>query len=319
MQAGNREIYNKIKSLSHELGFSDFGSAKAGPVSASIWQNYLGAMEKGHYASMHYLQKNLSKRANPCNLVQGAQSVLVFLVPYSLPNNLTPPYGISQYALGDDYHNIIKEKLFIVMSHLKEMFPNFQGRAFTDSAPVMEREWAVRAGLGFIGKNNFLISKKCGIKNFIATIICNIPFPTTDEVEPMKRGETTAVCGECNKCIGACPTGALEKEYSIDARKCISYHTIENRNFGEDIDNSIVPDFSGRLFGCDSCLDACPWNSRNLSGWKEFHKNYEFLCSIDQQWWADVSEDEFNRIFKDSPLQRGGLKNIRTALEWGKK
>ena len=319
MQQANRDTYWEIKSLAEDLGFADFGCAKAGPVPVSIQNNYLYAMNKGYFASMQYLNKNIEKRFNPCNLVEDAASVLVFLAPFSLPQNLTPPAGISQYALGEDYHTVIKGKLFKIMELLSSRYQNFKGRAFTDSAPVLEREWAVKAGLGFIGKNNFLISKKCGIKNFLATIICNLNLPQTDEMEPEKRWQTTASCGDCNRCLVACPTGALHKEFCIDAGKCISYHTIENRNLKEEILCSKVPHFNNRLFGCDSCLDACPWNSRNLSGWKEFHKNYEFLSNLEEDWWMNVSEMEFNSKFKDSPLSRGGLKNIQTALIWGKK
>ena len=123
---------------------------------------------------MNSLGRNIEKRFNPALLVEGARSVMVFLAPYSLPHNLSPVEGMAQYALGDDYHKVIKDKLFAIMDHLKEVYPNFQGRAFTDSAPVMEREWGVRAGLGWIGKNNFLISKSCGIKNLIGVIISNL-------------------------------------------------------------------------------------------------------------------------------------------------
>lgn len=314
----NSDIYWKIKSLSLELGFADFGCAKASEVPFSIRSHYVSAMEKGHFASMQYLHKNIDKRFNPCNLVDGASSVLVFLAPYSLPSGIIPPDGVSQFALGKDYHQVIKRKLYDIMEMLKKNFNNFQGRAFTDSAPVLEREWGVRAGLGFVGKNNFLISKSCGIKNFIATIICNLEIPATNDIEPEKRMETAASCGECRNCIESCPTGALMREYSMNAGKCISYHTIENRNLKEDIENSIVPHFSKSFFGCDRCLDACPWNSRNKPGWSEFHTNLQLLGNKGEEWWLGLSSEEFEQNFKDSPLLRGGLENIQTSIKWGK-
>ena len=313
------EIYNLVKELAAKFHFADFGCAKAEEVSAAVQSAYLYAQKEGHFASMHYLNNNIGKRFNPQLLVEGAQSVLVFLVPYSLPDNLTPPAGISQYALGKDYHTVIKGKLFQIMEFLANKCHNFQGRAFTDSAPVMEREWAVRAGLGFIGKNNFLVSKSCGVKNFIGVIICNAPIPATLEMEPQKKLETCGECGDCQRCLQACPTGALCTPHNIDARKCISYHTIENRNLEGSLANGEVTDLFGQIFGCDKCSSACPWNSRNLPGWEEFRSHYEELSGRKDEWWENLSEGEFKNTFKDSPLLRGGLKNILTALKWGKK
>ena len=319
MSALNKDLYWAVKAMAKELSFADFGSAPAGPVSQLCRNSYNNALEKGHFADMQYLNNNLEKRFNPSLLVEGATTVLVFLAPYSLPDNLTPPAGISQYALGQDYHTVMKGKLFKIIDFLAANCQGFQGRAFTDSAPVMEREWAVRAGLGFIGKNNFLISKSCGIKNFIGTIICNAPIPSTMEMEPQKQLETRGECGECQRCLQSCPTGALCAPYAIDARKCISYHTIENRYLGESLANGEIECLDGKIFGCDNCSNACPWNSRNLPGWEEFRINYEELCDREKEWWENLSQGEFKRKFRDSPLFRGGLKNIQTALEWGNK
>ena len=318
MSRENSHIYQMIKYKAAELGFADFGCAAAGEIADSARSHYLNCMNKGYFAKMHYLHRNLEKRFNPCNLVDGALSVLVFLAPYSLPGGTTPPNGISQYALGKDYHQVIKGKLFQIMEMLAKEFNNFQGRAFTDSAPVMERAWGVKACLGFVGKNNFLISKSCGIKNFIGTIICNVPIPETAAMEPDKKSNTTGSCGECHRCIDACPSKALYREYTLDANKCISYHTIENRELEEDIAKGLVPDFSGKFFGCDNCLNACPWNSRNLPGWSDFHTNAEMLQETGKEWWMNLSAEEFNSKFKESPLLRGGLKNIQTALNRGK-
>lgn len=316
MMGDKTGLYWKIKALAAELGFADFGVARTGPVSDISRNGYISAMENGHFARMEYLHNNLEKRFNPFLLVEGATTIMVFLAPYSLPHNLTPPKGVSQYALGRDYHQTIKEKLFAIMQLMEKEYPNFQGRAFTDSAPVLEREWGVRAGLGFIGKNNFLISRSCGIKNFIGTIICNAEIPSTAEIEPEKAASNRGSCGECTRCLQSCPTGALCGKYRIDARKCISYHTIENRNIADDIALGKVPCIGEQYFGCDGCLDACPWNSRNLPGWKEFHTNLQLLQDANNLWWQSLSKQEFKKTFKDSPLLRGGLEHIQTTLKW---
>ncbi len=310
-------LYWKIQTLATELGFADFGIASAAPVSALSRNNYMESLEQGCFAGMEYLHKNIEKRFNPSLLVEGAASVLVFLAPFSLPPHLTPPTGVSQYALGKDYHKIIKDKLFSIVGMLQEEYPNFSGRVFVDSAPVLEREWGVQAGLGFVGKNNFLISRRCGIKNFIGCIICNLNLPLTSAMEPEKVKANTGSCGECTRCLQACPTGALCSSYRVDARFCISYHTIENRNLKSDIAKGAVPQMGKQYFGCDACMDACPWNSRNVHGWKEFHTNYPLLKEAGQDWWLSLSEKDFKEIFKESPILRGGLENIQTALESG--
>lgn len=313
------EIYWAVKEMAKKLGFADFGCAVAGPVTDSAQAAYLAAMEEGRFAGMEYLHNNIGKRFNPKLLVEGADTVLVFLAPFSLPHGAVSPYGISQYALGKDYHRVIKGKLLDIMEMLQGCIEGFSGRAFTDSAPVLEREWGVKAGLGFIGKNNFLISRTCGIKNFIGTIICNAGLPTTLEIEPEKAASAAGSCGECTRCIEACPAGGLCRSYAVDARKCISYHTIENRRLKEEMSLGKVPAFGDRYYGCDACMDACPWNSRNLPGWEEFHTNLTLFSNAGEKWWGKLSEEEFKKHFKDSAILRGGLENIRAALEWGKK
>jgi len=319
MSVDGEKIYGLIGKKAKELGFADFGCAKASEVSPMAKSHYLDSLNNGYLEGLEYMHKNLEKRFNPQLLIPGAQSVLVFLAPYSLPCNMPAPAGVAQYALGKDYHIVIKEKLFSIMELIKGECPNFQGRAFTDSAPILEREWGVKAGLGWIGKNNFLISKKYGIKNLIGIIICNVVLPSTLEYEREKVKNNTGNCGECKRCLEACPTGALEKEFSTDTRKCISYHTIENRNLAAQMAAGSVPRFTGRYFGCDSCMDACPWNSKNLAGWSEFNSNYSILFGRGIEWWQELDNTEFELIFKDSPILRGGLENIKVSLDWGEK
>lgn len=318
MLTTGKEIYLKIESLAFDQGFVGFGSAKAAEVSSMAKERYLRAMQKGYFANMEYLKKNIEKRFNPTLLVEGAKSVLVFLAPYSLPKDMTPPAGVSQYALGTDYHTIIKARLFKIMEELKKDFPEFSGRAFTDSAPVLEREWAVRCGLGFIGKNNFFISRECGIKNFIAVIICNLEIPQTLDLFPDRAKNMECGCGDCTNCLKKCPTGALSPD-GVNANRCISYHTIENKDLPQGILTGELPQLGGQYFGCDGCLDACPWNKMNKVGWSEFHTNCNLLRDATPQWWNSLSHAEFKKIFKDSPILRGGLDNIKSALLWGKK
>ena len=317
MSTTGEKIYGLVAEMADGLGFADYGCAQARPVPSAIRSYYLNSLDKGHLAGLGYLHRNIEKRFNPQLLVPGAKSVLVFLAPYSLPADMQPPEGIAQYALGKDYHIVIKEKLFAIMEMLKRECPSFQGRPFTDSAPVMEREWGVQAGLGWIGKNNFLISRRYGIKNLIGTIICNLELPATLDFEPQKAKANLGSCGECNRCLEACPTGALKGEFTTDTRKCISYHTIENRDLAAAIAAGEVPPFKGRYFGCDSCMDACPWNSRNITGWGEFHSNYSILSGKGKGWWKGLDKENFETIFKDSPILRGGLENIRISMDWG--
>lgn len=319
MLGNNRETYLKIEQLSANLGFVAFGCAKAQQVPLSEQNHYLEAMDNGYFAQMGYLKRNLEKRFNPVLLVEGAKSVMVFLAPYSLPEGSAPPKGVAQFALGRDYHTVIKERLYKIMDYLAEEFPNFSGRAFTDSAPVMERVWGVKCGLGFIGKNNFLISRECGIKNFIATIICNTEIPPTLELFPERVKNMESGCAECTNCIKSCPGGALCRAFEMDAGKCISYHTIENRELPQRVAVGDLPPFGDTYFGCDACLDACPWNKKNRPGWSDFHINVPLLGEITPQRWRDMDECEFQKLFDGSPLLRGGLKNINAALEWGEK
>lgn len=314
----NIKLYKEIETLSAELGFVDFGVAQVRELSQDK-QFYITSMNSGFFTYMGYLQRNLDKRFNPAQLVEGAQSVLVFLAPYSLPQKeCLSKKGIAEYALGEDYHKVIKDKLFVVMEHIKKSYPNFSGRAFTDSAPILERAWGVKAGLGFIGQNNFLISPSSGIKNLIGVIVANVPLPDKfslfpslqEKIEKAKNG-----CKTCNKCLQTCKNGSLKAPYTLDARKCTSYLTIESKEMKEQMKNEGIENFWGWYYGCDMCLDVCPWNGKNKEGWEEFRSNLELLKNADYSWWSNLSDEEFKEIFKDSPLLRGGRKNILAAME----
>ncbi len=298
-----KELIAVINDMAAGSGFADWGVASlCEAVDERMRQHYLSRMHEQGFAQMGYLECNLGLRFNPQELVPGARSIIVFLVPFGSNERIGNPAPISvtlndspdgmfcasQFALGQDYHKVIKGKLWNIMSEIKKLEPGFEGRAFVDSAPVLERYWAVKAGLGFIGKNNFLISPKAGIRNFIGSIICNLDsmdilgsHNETETTPTMRKPALEHTCGSCRKCIDACPSGALSAPFTIEVEKCISYRTIEapdapdtrRRLISAARQPKTIPAQTQRptsIFGCDRCMDACPWNRFNLPGWSEF-------------------------------------------------
>lgn len=316
----NLHIYKEIEELAHKLGFVDFGVAHSCELTEEK-AYYLKSMDSGYFASMNYLYRNLDKRFNPSQLVEGGETVLVFLAPYSLPKSISDtikPIGVAEYALGADYHKIIKDKLFTIIEHLKQYSSNFIARAFTDSAPILERAWAVKAGLGFIGQNNFLISPTNGIKNLIGVIVTNLSLPDKFLVYPTLKESISKAqkgCKTCNKCLQACKNGSLTAPYTLDARKCTSFLTIECKEMEEHMQKEKIDNLNGWYYGCDICMNVCPWNAKNKEGWGEFRSNLDILSKANMEWWCNLDDSNFNKIFKDSPLLRGGKSNIVTALQ----
>ena len=310
----NKEIWELICRLAMEAGFADWGAVAAEEVSTEQKRYYNAREAAGYFAELDYLKRNCSKRFNPALLVEGTKSIVLFLVPFGQEMEMGNPPYIAQYARGKDYHKVIKERLFTILTTLKERFPEISGRPFVDSAPVLERYWAMRAGLGFIGKNNFLISPKCGIRNFICSLFLNVELPPPDAAanaaDRRERTQGLSSCGACRRCLDACPTGALEAPFVLNANKCTSYLTIEKRHIQHQVEQqqagqrqieqqqaggleahitdshsllqqrrynrmellkegNAIP-VNGWLFGCDCCMNACPWNSKNISSWPEF-------------------------------------------------
>lgn len=290
---------NIIKSKAKELGFLDAGIVKAEKL--ELEETNLSAwLDKGYHGKMGYMENHFEKRLDPTLLVENANSVIVLLYNYfpSKQQNLDAP-KIAKYAYGKDYHFVIKEKLNTLLIELQKINPEIEGRFFVDSAPVMERQWAQRAGLGWLGKNTLLLQKQRGSYFFIASLITNVQSnydtPTTDH------------CGNCTACLDACPTNAFEQAGVLNASKCISYLTIE-------LKESIPQEFHNKMedwiFGCDICQDVCPWNR-----FSEPHS--EPLFEAEGEWlnwtredWKALSREKFNQTFKNSPLKRAGFDKI---------
>ncbi len=264
-------------------------------------------LAKGMHGNMHYLEKNKEKRYDPSKLVDNARSVITVLYNY-YPNEKLPEndnYKLSKYAYGKDYHYIIKEKLRALLAAVEEKTGRRTARIFVDSAPVLDRAWARQSGLGFIGKNTMLINKKTGSFYFIGHIIIDLEL---DYDNP----ETGNYCGTCTLCIDACPTQALQP-FQLDARKCISYITIENRD-------KIPEDFRGKMnnwiFGCDICQDICPWNRFSIPHTEPLFEPSEALASMKKVNWESLDKSQFKTLFKNSAVERAGFNGLKRNIDF---
>lgn len=255
----------------------------------------------GFHGEMQYMSRNIELRTNPWELLPDARSMIMVLMnyyPHEWQSENTP--RIAAYAYGNDYHHIVKSKLTQIAEEINKIAPH-KYAVFCDSAPVMERAWAVRAGLGWIGRNGMLVNPRLGTFTFIGTLITTL---TLEPNEPMMNR-----CGRCRKCIEACPTGAILENKTIDARRCLSYQTIEKKG---DIDIELTDAAENTLYGCDRCQLACPWNR-----FAKPHNHPELnpIEGIFELDWTVMSRSEFNRKLKFSPMQRAGLKKIRARYE----
>ena len=289
-----------LKQQALDLGFDACGVAKSQvlPQEAARLQAWLSA---GAQAGMNYMSRNLDKRENPQLLLEGAKSVIVLMMnykPQTVQDRQLPQ--IAYYAYGKDYHEVIGEKLKILENFIQTSFPAAKTRGFVDSAPLFEKAWAVRAGLGWIGKNNLLISPKFGSFNFLAVILTDVELEY-DEPKQEKH------CGTCTRCLDACPTGALSEPYFLDARKCVAYQTIEKKQ-------SVEIATYGYLFGCDICQKVCPWNEPVPAHTQEELKALSEIMTYTAADWLSLEEEEFNRIFAHSPLQRAGLAKLKQTI-----
>ena len=294
-----------IKKLAKEIGFASCGISKARFLKEEE-KNFENWLKQGNQGTMSYLERNFDKRLNPQKLVPGSKSVISLTFNYFPPRKSLKKnsFIISKYAYGKDYHFVIKKKLKTLFSLIKEKIGNIEGRVFVDSAPIHERAWAKISGLGWIGKNSLLLNKKMGSYFFLAEIICDLELeydtPVTDH------------CGTCTKCIDACPTNAITQAQVIDANKCISYLTIENKN---EIPSELSKSFNNYIFGCDICQDVCPWNKFSKPhDEKEFLPNDE-VSNFSNKDWEELTHDTFNRIFKNSAIKRTRFEGLKRNIK----
>ena len=297
----------QIKAFIRQLGFDFCGIAKAQQLDEDA-RRLEQWLKKGLHGNMQYMENYFDLRIDPCKLVPGAKSVITLLLnyfPQQSQQSDTP--NISKYAYGKDYHEVIKKKLNTLLALMNEHIGEIHGRGFVDSAPVLERTWARRSGLGWIGKNGNLITKHQGSFFFIATLIVDIELEYDD---PFAKD----YCGTCRKCIDSCPTGAIGEGKVINGSQCISYYTIELKEM-------LLPEdkkgqFADWMFGCDVCQDVCPWNRfAKPTQETEFTPIPEILNFTTKEW-ESLTEDAFKKIFRHSPLKRSKFQGIQRNVKF---
>lgn len=296
-----------IKTKAQEMGFMYCGFSKAEKLTEEEdrleqWLN------KGMQGKMAYMENHFEKRLDPSKLVPGAKSVISLAYNYyteQKQEDETAP-KISMYALGEDYHFVIKEKLRELVSVIQEKHGDFNARVFVDSAPILERVWAKKSGLGWIGKNTLLINKQSGSYFFLAEIVCDIDLEYDGPIKDY--------CGTCTKCIDACPTDAIEEPYWVNGSKCISYFTIELKD--EIIPNEFKGKFDNWMFGCDICQEVCPWNSFSTPHQEPRFKPSEQLIGMKKNEWQELTAEVFNELFKHSPVKRTKFSGLKRNVEF---
>lgn len=295
-----------IKAEAKRLGFDYVGISKAGFLEeeAPRLENWLN---QNMHGQMSYMQNCFDKRLDPRLLVPGAKSVISMLLNYypsEEQNDKTAP-KISKYAYGKDYHFVIKEKLNALLEFIKQNIGNIEGRAFVDSAPVMDKAWAKKSGLGWIGKNSNLINKQSGSFFFIAELIIDLDL---DYDGPIKD-----YCGTCTKCIDACPTDAIVSPHVVNGSKCISYFTIELK---ESIPADVKGKFDNWMFGCDVCQDVCPWNRFSKPNTEPHFNAENGMLGFSKKDWEEITEETFKLVFKDSAVKRTKFSGLKRNIEF---
>ena len=293
-----------IKSEAKRLGFLSCGISKAGFLEdeAPRLESWLNKQMNGQ---MSYMENNFDKRLNPTLLVDDAKSVVSLLLNY-YPSEFQnqDSYKISKYAYGQDYHFVIKEKLKELLFSIQSTIGEVSGRAFVDSAPVLDKTWAAKSGLGWMGKNSNLLTQKVGSFYFIAELIIDLDLDYDQA--------TTDHCGSCTACIDACPTQAIVAPYVVDGSKCISYFTIELK---ENIPQEMKGKFDDWAFGCDVCQDVCPWNKFSKAHDEPLFNPNQELLSMSKKDWKEITEETFKAVFKNSPLKRAKFEGLKRNID----
>lgn len=298
-----------IKGIANELGFEACGVARARHL-VEEEANLKNWLNLNYHGQMGYMANHFDKRLDPTKLVPGAKSVVSLLYNYYPKKDLADKgtYRIAKYTYGKDYHLVIRDKLKLLLERIREEIGEVEGRAFVDSAPVMERQWAQIAGLGWLGKNGLLLNKKMGSFFFIAELIIDLELvpdtPVTDH------------CGTCTRCIDACPTEAIVQPGLVDGSKCISYFTIELK-----AENTIPTghNMENWIFGCDICQDICPWNRHAKPHQEPEFNPSEDLMAMNDDSWEEMTEEVFGRMFGKSAIKRTKLKGLQRNVAYIKK
>ena len=298
---------SRIKEKAKLLGFLDCGISKADHLledepRLKKW------LQKGMHGEMAYMERNFEKRLDPRLLVDKAKSIVSVLLNYFPKEEQLDPEApvLSKYAYGKDYHFVMKEKLHKLLEFIQNEIAPCEGRAFVDSAPVLDKAWAVRSGLGWIGKNTNLISVEHGSFFFVGELIVDLDLKPDDKL-------VRDHCGNCTRCIDACPTKAIVGPYVIDARKCISYQTIELKG---ELDKRLKEGFENRVFGCDICQDVCPWNLKSKSHNEPDFYPHPKLMSLSKNEWQEMDKPLFNELFRNSAVKRANYKGLKRNLEF---
>jgi len=311
LNTNKSEISQKIKRFAHDLGFEKVGIARAESLDPAPLEKWL---RRNYHCKMAYMQNNIEKRLDPRNLVEGAKSVISVAKNYYTPQKHSTDFAvgrISRYAWGDDYHDVLRPRLKEMLTHIQKLVPSCNGRVFVDTAPIMDKQWAVRAGIGWQGKNSNVITREFGSWIFLGEIVVDIELDYDTTIKDY--------CGTCTRCIDACPTGAIVEPYVVDANRCISYLTIELKPEHE-IPADLKTKMGNLVFGCDICQDVCPWNSKFAQETDEaafqprphnLNPPLERLSKLDTK--------EFQIKFRKSPIKRakfkGFLRNVQAAWE----
>ena len=302
----NKENYTElIKNEAKRLGFISCGISRA-----EFLEDEAPRLEKWLKMKMNgeilYMENYFEKRLDPTKLVDDAKSIISLTYNYypeDLQNKEAPK--VSKYAYGMDYHYVIKEKLNFFLTFIKDKIGDVHGRAFVDSAPILEKAWAAKSGIGWVGKNSNLITKQVGSFYFLAELIVDLDLDY-DTIE-------SDHCGQCTACIDSCPTEAITEPYVVDGSKCISYFTIELK---ENIPQEFKGKFDDWVFGCDVCQDVCPWNKFSKPHKEPLFQSSSELMKMSRDEWNEITEETFNKIFKNSAVKRTGYKGLTRNLNF---
>jgi len=295
----------KIKAKALSLGFNAVGVAQVREL-AEEQEGLRNWLDKGMHAGMDYMANHFEKRLDPGKLVEGSKSVVCVMLNYFPKEVQHGAPKIAKYAYGQDYHHVVKDKLKELFDFINDKIATVDGRMFVDSAPVLERKWAQLAGLGWIGKNSLLINRNQGSFFFLGELIIDMEL---EYDEPYTENH----CGSCSKCMDACPTRAIVQPGVVDARKCISYNTIEHKG---ELSEEFKGKFDNWMFGCDACQDVCPWNRNPETTKIDAFNPHELLLTLKKSDWENLSQEQFSEIFKKSAVKRAKYHGLKRNISF---